>query len=563
MASKDKQQNIIRILRCFFVLAASTTLLCSEMPPTRKNRKDIQNTQPTPSSSIQALHATEQQGVLMQVLKKFNSAINAEENEHLSKRQRPPQKNMALKPNPVLEHRIKKKCNNISNELYGASTSMAPYATLATEKNDDKMPLLKTLETRLQRFKEKYPLNLNEESENMSHVKLIHTQIESLIKKKVGLSIDAIHQGIAKLLEKLLEHDIPRKAEQFKEEKKIIKTHCFNSNILSEEAIHGRVSLYLYNSDTLVATSFMPDIGPPNIKPSLKCIQEYITSNMQQQSTYDQKLKLLKLNKLIENERMITIVLELGEILIKLITEDVINQGLVKYFFELCPNNIWSISNQFYSYNKLLNIAYLVRNIIYDTSTNNYTDTELFDSLDIAKTQLSIYNLRILGYIIYWEIIHTNASLYYFKEVPANTSYATYNYTYCMLPEEFMMYSKSAHLPRINAYNPIKITEHSAIIRSDYKYNPFKSSGVLYVLLSKYIDKFIISDNDVLRKQFLYLSCQLPAPVRLELIDLLTFKKTLEAKLLIVLHIASANLNQPKLIPVLYIPKYIMTPATS
>ncbi|KAI5173174.1 hypothetical protein NEFER03_2134 [Nematocida sp. LUAm3] len=574
MASKDKKQNVIRSLRCIFVLAASAGLLCSEMPHTGKNRDDIQNTQPVPSSSTQVLSATEKQEVLVQMLKRFNSEIDAEENERPPKRQRTEKVKRTLNPNPVPKQRIKTNCNGINNELYGASTSMALHATApssssisATNKNKDVItPSHKSLETILQRLKERYPLNPNEESKTMSYVKSIHAQMESLIKKKDEPSNSAIHKETSKLLEKLLKRDILPNTQQYKEEREIIKTHGYNTIILSQETIYNRMSIYLSNSNVSVAASFMPDLKFIGIKPSLKCIQEYITSNMHEQFIYGQKPILLKLNEFAEKEKMIIIILELGEIIIKLIPEPVIRQGLFKYFLKIYPNNTWTIANHLASYTELLNIAYVVCSIIYDKYDNNYTRSELFNSLNIAKNQLSIYNLRILGYIIYWEIIYTNSSLYYFKEVPDNAPNTTYGYIHCMLPEEFMMYSRSAHLPRINSCNsnPIKgTTTHSTNMQPDYRYNPFKASGILYVLLSKYIDKFIISNNDVLRKQFLYLSCQLPTSVRVELIDLLILNRTLEAKLLIMLHITSANPNQSKLISVLCIPKYIMPSTTS
>ncbi|KAI5173173.1 hypothetical protein NEFER03_2133 [Nematocida sp. LUAm3] len=577
MIGKDKKQTVICLIRCVFVLAASTSILCSEMPLNGKHKEDIQNTQhdisneqsqPMPSSSTQALHAIEQQGVSEEVLEEVNPAINAEETEHLSKEQKISQETMALKISTEVQQEAEKEHTTVQDIIYtpasiATDTKSQPSTSRLTTTVRRHVTILSSahtiktmLETISKKLEEKNASIPFPKSEDMPLIKFVHTQMEFLIKKKDKLSISVIHKGITELLKEVLKCDIPRKIKQFKKEKETINMHCFNSNILSKDAICNRIALYIYNSNPSNVTYIIPDLKSIHVSNRLEYIQDYILSNVQQKDTtiHTQSLEQLELKKLIEMDKLISSVLELGQIIIAITTDAIIKENLSNYFSKLSRNASWNVADQTSHFNKVLPIAYFIQNIL--KHPYSITETNLVKSLANAK-RLTIYNLRILGYAIYWEIVYRDFSLGCFKKEAKDTPYNVYNRIQYELPEEFVMYSRSVHLPRINAYNSIKSTAHSDNIQPEYRYNPFEATRVLAILLSENIDKFNISNNDILKIEYRCLSYHLPASVRVELIELIRASSILEAKLLIILHIAYSNSTPPKLVSVWYVQKYL------
>ncbi|KAI5172467.1 hypothetical protein NEFER03_1570, partial [Nematocida sp. LUAm3] len=411
------------------------------------------------------------------------------------------------------------------------------------------------LKTILQKLKEKYPPSSNE---SIPYVDIPYNKIESYIEGKEKLDNNIIQEKITKSLEIVLNLSILQCIKESEEEKKIINSHRFKNYLFLDDELVHKIARYIFNSRKSSVIQLVPmHIASIEI-PSDRYLQiyKYIKKDLPQNATDDEKILKEKFKEMMKMEYFIGNVLELGKIIMEVIEIPTVKDEIHSFFADWNDFYYYNITDQINNYRKFLPIAHLVQDTLkYESGTasiDNSTPSELLDSLDIAKTQLSIYNLRILGYIIYWELIYTNITSCYFEEVKSTAPHTNYRYIQYEVPEEFVMYYRSAHLPRIDVYNSIKATPQSANIQPDYRYNPFEATRVLTILLSENVNEFIYNDNPDLASKLRHLSYTLPAPLRVELIELIRDNEMLDAKLLIILHILSDNSTKSKLVSIWY-----------
>ncbi|KAI5173176.1 hypothetical protein NEFER03_2136 [Nematocida sp. LUAm3] len=527
MTSKDKKQNVIRLLRCIFVLAASAGLLCSEMPPTSKNKEGVQNTQPMPSSPTQELHATEQEETLEEVPKEVNSAINAEETEHPSKEQDIPQADIPDKSNTE----VQQECMNHSMATTLFSLSFNDEQSIKKYEKD----LLELLV----KVEQKDGLSIE------SHNRLEHSD-----EKYHNLC-----RSITQNLQEHLGYDTIRYISIQHNEQELIKRHCYPPTVFNDNTICSILAHYINNSTLSDKPQLVPNIESINKSEKLKYIYEYILSCISPNATDTQRITNSQFKGLMEIEIMIQKIIELQKIIIETSLNPIVVDSLHIYFIDLINFHTWTFTDQLNIYKKLLPIAHLVHDTLYCASIvtdQTNTHSELLRSLDLAKS-LSLYNIRLLGNIIYWEIIHDVCSLYCFHQptdgVPNGIYYASMEIS---LAEEFMMYYRTTCIPRLPRQSPNSSTDYLTDAYYNYRHNPFSAIRVLTQLLTENMDAFIGSDN-YLKEHFLRLPHLLSMSTRVKVIDLLQDNILEEAKLLIMLQITGYYPSLLESIPCWYI----------